>query len=76
MNQVVSKKASQRHEYEVINLGQIAMDLGKYSALFRSVLIMGKTDFNESVRVFDGVLAVQQPINRCQNRWIESPQIE
>ena len=50
-NKVVPKKAKElsRSVYEIIDMGDIAVKLGCYAALFRSILVMGKTDFNVSV---------------------------
>jgi hypothetical protein len=50
-NNVVPKnsKSPSKSVYEIIDMGGVAASLGKYAALFRSILVMGKTDFNTSV---------------------------
>lgn len=48
-NKVVPKKESVKKVYETIGLGQIARVLGSHCELFRTILVMGSTDFNTSV---------------------------
>lgn len=48
-NTVVPKKEATKKVYEVIGLGKIACIFGDYSKLFRTILVMGTTDFNTSV---------------------------
>ena len=48
-NNVVPKKESVKKVYETIGLGKIAEVMGSHGDLFRTVLVMGSTDFNTSV---------------------------
>ena len=49
-NKIVPKKNSTKKVYEIIGLGAIASGIGaRYDALFRTILVMGSTDFNTSV---------------------------
>lgn len=46
---IVAKKNAVKSVHEIIGLGTIGAELGTSEALFRSILVMGTTDFNTSV---------------------------